>query len=74
MAREIPSEELFDISKNLEIPAEVLVYGPSVIHHSKRTLLRNYYNFTKADETDLSRQRGLFLAEPARYRESLFYF
>ncbi|HFI0548570.1 U32 family peptidase [Streptococcus suis] len=65
LAREIPSEELFDISKNLEIPAEVLVYGASVIHHSKRTLLRNYYNFTKADETDLSRQRGLFLAEPA---------
>ena len=65
LAREIPSEELFDISKNLEIPAEVLVYGASVIHHSKRTLLRNYYNFIKADETDLSRQRGLFLAEPA---------
>ena len=65
LAREIPSEELFDISKNLEIPAEVLVYGASVIHHSKRTLLRNYYNFVKADETDLSRQRGLFLAEPA---------
>ena len=65
LAREIPSEELFDISKNLEIQAEVLVYGASVIHHSKRTLLRNYYNFTKADETDLSRQRGLFLAEPA---------
>ncbi|WP_392462520.1 peptidase U32 family protein [Streptococcus parasuis] len=65
LAREIPSEELFDISKNLEIPAEVLVYGASVIHHSKRTLLRNYYNFTKADGTDLSRQRGLFLAEPA---------
>ena len=65
LAREIPSEELFDISKNLEIQAEVLVYGASVIHHSKRTLLRNYYNFIKADETDLSRQRGLFLAEPA---------
>ena len=55
LAREIPSEELFDISKNLEIPAEVLVYGASVIHHSKRTLLRNYYNFIEADETDLSR-------------------
>ena len=65
LAREIPSEELFDISKNLEIQAEVLVYGASVIHHSKRTLLRNYYNFIEADETDLSRQRGLFLAEPA---------
>ncbi|MGT2963705.1 peptidase U32 family protein [Streptococcus acidominimus] len=65
LAREIPSEELFDIAKNLEIPAEILVYGASVIHHSKRTLLQNYYNYTKADETDLSRERGLFLAEPS---------
>lgn len=65
LAREIPAEELFDIAKNLEIPAEILVYGASVIHHSKRTLLQNYYHFTKADETDLSRQRGLFLAEPS---------
>lgn len=65
LAREIPSEELFDIAKNLEIPAEILVYGASVIHHSKRTLLQNYYNFTRAGETDLSRDRGLFLAEPS---------
>lgn len=65
LAREIPSEELFDIAKNLEIPAEILVYGASVIHHSKRTLLQNYYNFTRASETDLSRDRGLFLAEPS---------
>lgn len=65
LAREIPSEELFDIAKNLEIPAEILVYGASVIHHSKRTLLQNYYNFTRAVETDLSRDRGLFLAEPS---------
>lgn len=65
LAREIPSEELFDISENLAIPAEILVYGASVIHHSKRTLLQNYYNFTQADETDKTRQRGLFLAEPS---------
>lgn len=64
LAREIPSEELFDIAENLEMPAEVLVYGASVIHHSKRSLLQNYYNFTKADETDKSKERGLFLAEP----------
>ncbi|KXT78435.1 peptidase U32 family protein [Streptococcus sp. DD13] len=65
LAREIPREELIDISTNLEIPAEILVYGASVIHHSKRSLLQNYYNFTKADETDLSKERGLFLAEPS---------
>ena len=46
------------------MPAEILVYTASVIHHSKRTLLQNYYNFTEAEETDKSRQRGLFLAEP----------
>ena len=64
LAREIPSVELFDIAKNLDMPAEILVYGASVIHHSKRTLLQNYYNFIEAEETDKSRQRGLFLAEP----------
>ena len=64
LAREIPSVELFDIAKNLDMPAEILVYGASVIHHSKRTLLQNYYNVTEAKETDKSRQRGLFLAEP----------
>lgn len=64
LAREIPSEELFAIAENLVIPAEILVYGASVIHHSKRTLLQNYYNFTGAEENDKSKERGLFLAEP----------
>ena len=47
LAREIPSAELFKMPEILEIPAEVLVYGASVIHHSKRPLLQNYYNFTQ---------------------------
>ncbi|KXT75734.1 peptidase U32 family protein [Streptococcus sp. DD12] len=64
LAREIPKEELFDIAENLLMPAEILVYGASVIHHSKRALLQNYYNFTQADESDKSKERGLFLAEP----------
>ncbi len=64
LAREIPSVELFDIAENLEIPAEILVYGASVIHHSKRSLLQNYYNYIESNETDLSKERGLFLAEP----------
>ncbi|MCB4986899.1 U32 family peptidase, partial [Streptococcus mutans] len=63
LAREIPSEELFEMSKNLEIPAEVLVYGASVIHHSKRPLIQNYYNFTHIDD-EKTRERGLFLSEP----------
>ena len=50
LAREIPSAELFVMAENLQIPAEVLVYGASIIHHSKRPLLQNYYNFIKTDE------------------------
>ena len=63
LAREIPSAELFEMSKILEIPAEILVYGASVIHHSKRPLLQNYYNFTHIDD-EKTRERDLFLAEP----------
>ena len=40
LAREIPSAELFKMPEILEIPAEVLVYGASVIHHSKRPLCK----------------------------------
>ena len=50
LAREIPSAELFIMGENLQIPAEVLVYGASIIHHSKRPLLQNYYNFIKTDD------------------------
>lgn len=64
LAREIPSAELFKLSENLEFPAEILVYGASVIHHSKRPLLQNYYNFTHIDDAK-TRERGLFLAEPS---------
>lgn len=63
LAREIPSEELFTLSEIVKVPAEVLVYGASVIHHSKRPLLQNYYNFTHIDD-EKTRERDLFLAEP----------
>lgn len=63
LAREIPSAELFALAENLEYPAEILVYGASVIHHSKRPLLENYYRFTHIDD-QVARERGLFLAEP----------
>ncbi|WP_413473826.1 peptidase U32 family protein [Streptococcus parauberis] len=63
LAREIPSAELFTLAENVEFPAEVLVYGASVIHHSKRPLIENYYNFTHIDD-ETTRERGLFLAEP----------
>ncbi|HET4250452.1 TPA: U32 family peptidase, partial [Streptococcus pneumoniae] len=64
LAREIPSAELFKMPEILEIPAEVLVYGASVIHHSKRPLLQNYYNFTHIDD-EKTHKRDLFLAEPS---------
>ena len=64
LAREVPSAELFAMQDILEIPAEVLVYGASVIHHSKRPLLQNYYNFTHIDD-EKTRERDLFLAEPS---------
>lgn len=64
LAREIPSAELFKMQDILEIPVEILVYGASVIHHSKRPLLQNYYNFTHIDD-EKSRERDLFLAEPS---------
>ncbi|WP_159545342.1 peptidase U32 family protein [Streptococcus halichoeri] len=64
LAREIPSEELFILADQIAYPAEILVYGASVIHHSKRPLLENYYHFTHIDEA-VSRQRDLFLAEPS---------
>ena len=64
LAREVPSAELLAMQDILEIPAEVLVYGASVIHHSKRPLLQNYYNFTHIDD-EKTRERDLFLAEPS---------
>ena len=51
------------MAENLKIPAEVLVYGASIIHHSKRPLLQNYYNFIKTDEA-VTKERDLFLSEP----------
>lgn len=63
LAREIPSAELFAMADNLQIPAEILVYGASVIHQSKRPLLQNYYNFTHIDDAK-TRERNLYLSEP----------
>ncbi len=48
----------------MEIPCEVLLHDTSVIHHSKRPLLQNYYNFTHIDD-EKTHKRDLFLAEPS---------
>ena len=65
LAREVPFAEMVAMSENLAVPAEVLVYGATCIHQSKRPLLENYYNYTKNDE-EVTRERGLFLSEPKK--------
>ncbi|EFI83184.1 peptidase U32 family protein [Listeria grayi] len=63
LARELTSGEIADIQSHLTIPVEVLVYGPTCIHHSKRKLVTNYEHIVKIEE-DTSLARGLFLREP----------
>ncbi|MGM0214259.1 peptidase U32 family protein [Enterococcus sp. AZ109] len=65
LAREVPFEEMKVLVEQVDIPVEVLVYGATCIHQSKRPLLQNYFNYTKQDET-IDRQRGLFLSEPKK--------
>lgn len=63
LAREVPFAEMVKMAPQLAIPTEVLVYGATCIHQSKRPLLENYYRFTKQDEA-VTRERGLFLSDP----------
>jgi collagenase-like PrtC family protease len=63
LARELPAQELFLMRDQFLIPTEMLVYGATVIQHSKRPLLQNYFNFIKINE-DQSPARGWSLAEP----------
>lgn len=63
LSRELPKAELVNLSRNLNIFGEILVYGATIIHQSKRPLLENYYNFIKTNE-EKSRERNLFLSEP----------
>ena len=65
LAREVPFGEMTVLAPQLTIPAEVLVYGATCIHQSKRPLLQNYYNYTQ-QEDEKSRERGLFYQNPRR--------
>lgn len=65
LAREVPYEEMRVMAPQLTIPTEVLVYGGTCIHHSKRPLLQNYYNFTK-QAAGKTREDGLLLSEPKK--------
>lgn len=65
LAREVPFGEMKVMVEELKIPVEVLVYGATCIHQSKRPLLQNYYNYTQQEEGK-DRERGLFLSEPKK--------
>lgn len=65
LARELTFIELTQMAKQVDIPMEVLVYGATCIHHSKRPLLDNYFHFTKQDES-ISKERGLLVSEPKK--------
>ena len=71
LAREIPSAELFVMAENLQIPAEVLVYGASIIHHSETTasseLLQLYQDRRVCDQ-----RSGSVLGRARRSKFSLF--
>lgn len=63
LAREIPYLELVELAPNLDIFGEILVYGATCIHQSKRPLVENYFSFVKGDE-ETDKARNLFIAEP----------
>ncbi|WP_088809098.1 MULTISPECIES: peptidase U32 family protein [Listeria] len=63
LARELTRPEVAQIAARLDIPVEVLVYGPTCIHQSKRKLVTNYYNIVELDES-ADKTRGLYLREP----------
>ena len=63
LARELTKVELEELASQIKIPAEILVYGATCIHHSKRPLVTNYFNFVGSDEST-GRERGLFISEP----------
>ncbi|WP_430610463.1 peptidase U32 family protein [Enterococcus sp. DIV0876] len=65
LAREVPFGEMKVLAPQVNIPVEVLVYGATCIHQSKRPLLQNYFNYTQQTE-EKDHDRGLFLSEPKK--------
>lgn len=64
LARELTKEELLQIGRKAEVPVEVLVYGATCIHQSKRPLVQNYFNYV--GESASGQERTLFLSEPKK--------
>lgn len=63
LARELTKPELEEIAEKSNVPVEILVYGATCIHQSKRPLVKNYFGFVGAEE-DTGKDRGLFISEP----------
>lgn len=65
IAREVPYLEMVEMAKVLEVFGEVLVYGATCIHQSKRPLVQNFFSYVKSSE-EATKERGLFLSEPKK--------
>lgn len=65
LAREVPYLELKEMADQIKVEGEILVYGATCIHQSKRPLVDNYFAYTKAED-QTNKERGLFLAEPKK--------
>ncbi len=65
IAREVPYEELKAMSSHLDVWGEILVYGATCIHQSKRPLVRNFFSFIQAEES-VGKERDLFISEPKK--------
>lgn len=65
IAREVPYLEMVEMAKVLDVFGEVLVYGATCIHQSKRPLVENFFSYIKSSE-EATKERGLFISEPKK--------
>lgn len=65
IAREVPYLEMVEMAKVLSVFGEVLVYGATCIHQSKRPLVENFFSYIKSSE-EATKERGLFISEPKK--------
>lgn len=63
VAREVTLDELGLIQRQIGLPVEVQVYGPTCIHHSKRPLITNYFNEIGRSAEE-AKQTEYYMREP----------
>ncbi|SHG59760.1 Collagenase-like protease, PrtC family [Ornithinibacillus halophilus] len=63
LARELTFPELKEIANQVSVPVELLVYGATCIHHSKRPLVENYYNFVEGEQPS---GKDIYVSEPKK--------